>query len=919
MLSVLLIALLFNILAVRNGITPVYVAQAQLLPNMYIHPAEIRNSSAVVGQTFLISINISNVEHLFGWQANITFNKAVVNCTSTLNIVRSSWFDNKFGGAKYTQFSRSINYADGYILVACSQKIPYSGMGASGNGTLAYITFTVIADERATLLAFGENTYLRTVISDTSVPIEPFTTRDGSFDNRQPQVNVTPAVDFEYTPLGIGPEGEKIEFDPSSSYDPDAWLERYYWDYGDSTTELYLYNRTAYGSEGRLDHGNWTITVIHSYEHAGIYRVALTVTDNDGATATTTKDVMVPGHDIAVTDVKAPYVAVMPGILMPVNVNVSNNGNYTETFAVDAYVNDTLVETKNIIDMPAHSETTLTFTWNTTGVAFGRYILKANATEVAEETYTQNNLYIDGAVTVASSNLVQFQTTVGHRIFLVQVDSTSIAADFAFNRAEKKINFSLTGALGWFSNVTVPTALLNASSPDSWIAKFDGSSTSYTATSNGTHYFIYFEYVQSAEPHIIEIIGETVATPPIALFTASKTTALAGESITFDASTSYDPDGTTESWDWNFGDGVIGSGEVVQHSFTTNGTYIVAMTVKDDEQLANSTQKTITVIDYPAASFSYSPEEPLVDHTVTFDATASNPVGGTITEYAWKFGDGQIGTGATITHSYSTTGTFTVNLTVTDSEGLANSTTKAIIVKIHDIAITSLTATPSAVKIGETVTIQITVANKGNFTESFTVTAYVNGTEIETKSITGLTAGNSQPLTYSWNTASATPNTYTFSANTSTIAEETRRNDNIRVGGTVNVQKKISALTIDATSMTLTVGTATTITGTLSPTLQGVTVTLQYRLVGEAWSTLNTMTTDSQGKYQLTWTPTKAGNYEARANWQGDSTTEGSQSVTIAVTVNEAAGWGSLQYAAVAVVIIVLIAAVVFILLIRRR
>lgn len=918
-LSVLLIVLLFNIIALRNGATPIHTVQAQQMPNMYIYPAEIRNSSAVAGQNFTISINITNVERLFGWQANITFNKAVVNCTSLSKIVRGSWFDSKFGGAGYTQFIRSINYAAGYLLVACAKKTaPYTGNGASGNGTLAYITFKVIANERATLLAFGVNTYLNTAVSDYVVgPIEPFTTEDGSFDNRQPQVNVTPVADFEYTHLGTEPEGERFEFNPSLSYDPDAWLERYYWDYGDGTTGLYIYNRSALVTEKIPHRGNWTVSVVHAYEHAGNYTIMLTVTDNDGATDTFTRDVVLR-HDIAVMDVKTPYIAVMPGILVPVNVTVSNIGNYTETFDVNAYFNETLIETKSIIDMPAYSETNLTFTWDTTGVALGNYVLNANTSEVAGEIYTLNNAYTDGVLTIAPSNVVQFQTSIAGRTFTTQVESTSMATNFNFDRIEKKIGFNLTGAFGWFSNVTIPMALLNVSSPSAWIVKFDGNNITYTRTSNGTHYFIYFEYAQSAEPHAVDIIGESAATPPIALFTTSKTTAIAGESITFDASASHDPDGTIESWNWNFGIADTDTGEIVQHSFATNGTYIVTLTVKDNEQMTNSTQKTITVIDYPIASFSYSPEEPLVDQTITFDATASNPVGGTITTYAWKFGDDQTATGATTTHSYSTTGTYTVNLTVTDSESLTNSTQKTITVTIHDIAITSLTTSPGTVKIGETVTIQITVANKGNFTESFTVTTYENDTEIETKQVSNLIAGNSQLLTISWNTANVGPSVYTIRATTSAITGETRTDDN-SASGVVNVQKKSSSLTIDASPSTLNFGAATTISGTLSPTLQGVTVTLQYRLTGETWSTLDTVITDSQGKYLFIWTPTKAGTYEIQAIWQGDTNTQAGQSEVQTVTVNEAKGSENLLYAVVAVVIIILVAAAVYFLVLRRR
>ena len=48
---------------------------------------------------------------------------------------------------------------------------------------------------------------------------------------------------------------------------------------------------------------------------------------------------------------------------------------------------------------------------------------------------------------------------------------------------------------------------------------------------------------------------------------------------------------------------------------------------------------------------------------------------GSITGYAWNFGDGQTGTGATPTHSYAAAGTYTVTLTVTDNDGATGQTT----------------------------------------------------------------------------------------------------------------------------------------------------------------------------------------------------------------------------------------------------
>ncbi|MCW7080506.1 MAG: right-handed parallel beta-helix repeat-containing protein, partial [Candidatus Methanospirare jalkutatii] len=82
----------------------------------------------------------------------------------------------------------------------------------------------------------------------------------------------------------------------------------------------------------------------------------------------------------------------------------------------------------------------------------------------------------------------------------------------------------------------------------------------------------------------------------------------------------------------------------------------------------------------PIANFTYSPEKPVVNQPVTFDASSSYDPDGKITAYEWDFGDGNVTntTEEKIKHSYSEAGSYDVTLTVKDDKGAKNSTTKII-------------------------------------------------------------------------------------------------------------------------------------------------------------------------------------------------------------------------------------------------
>jgi PKD repeat protein len=904
-LWIILLILVFNLAPALN----IETGDAQTTIRLSLNPPETKNSALGIGSTFKIDLNITDVieenapNGLFGWQVNMTFNPAVVNVTLVLEgpFLKDDW------GFPTIWPEPVVDNTKGWVFASCSIAPPYPDTGAYYDGILAYITFMVKAEGRGTLLEFvSEGTYLRAVIGGAVVAINNFTTEDGSFDNRPIGQNAVPEAIFDVKPLNASKRGE-VNFDASNSSDPDAWLVSYRWDYGDGATEVYM--RTPQRNI------NLTARATHVFNQSDTYTVTLNVTDNDGETNITSSQVTVL-YDIAVVNVESPYRIAMPGIIVPVEVTVANNGDFYETFNVTAYYNEThIIGLQEVADLAPSEQQILTYNWDTSGLSLGNYILKANVTIVEEETNTANNELENGSVTLSNSILRNFKIIAGGLTFVVVTNSTSLIPDVDFSSAEKKLGFSVIGkGAGEFCNITIPVKLLGGT----YTVLFDGlpATPEPQVTNNVTHTFIYFTFDSN---HTVEIKGTEAATPPVAVFTPSKTTALVDEPISFDASDSSDEDGEILAWRWDFDDGSSVNGKNVTHSYAAFRNYTVVLTVEDDDGLTNSTEATIRVIAYPMVKFKYSPAEPLVNETITFDAKASQPNGGSITSYDWNFGDDQKSTGNTTTHSYSITGTFTVNLTVTDSEGLTNSTVQKVTVKIHNIAITNITASSSTVVKGETIEIEITASNIGNFTETFTVTAYYNTTKIETKTVAGVSNGTTQPITIAWNTGSTLPSTYILEARVSVVPKETKTDDNSRTYGIVTIQKITSSINISATSTTITLGKNTIIHGNLDPARPGTTVTVQYRLAEGEWTTLASVTSDAQSRYIINWTPDEPGTYEVQANWKGDINTKPCQSSTQTISVQEGGIPQIVLYIGIIAAVIVLAILVIYFIRFRKK
>ena len=94
----------------------------------------------------------------------------------------------------------------------------------------------------------------------------------------------------------------------------------------------------------------------------------------------------------------------------------------------------------------------------------------------------------------------------------------------------------------------------------------------------------------------------------------------------------------------------------------------------------------VTVPLNPKADFSVTGDL-VVGGVLSFDGGESEPTYGSVTKYAWRFGDGNTGSGETVSHVYDAPGEYSVKLTVTNSAGLTDDkTTKLTISEIPNLS-----------------------------------------------------------------------------------------------------------------------------------------------------------------------------------------------------------------------------------------
>ena len=650
------------------------------------------------------------------------------------------------GNKAYYNFTETVN-ADPSVSVTSSQNptdigntVTFTASGSGGTGSYSYTWYINGASQSST--GYQLTTSFSSSGTDTIEVILSDTNGNKAYFNFTETVDVDPSVTA------------------SSSPNPT--------DIGVSVTF------TASGSGGYLSSGSynytWLVdgqnlygqTVTFSFTSAGTYSVQVTIRDTNGNTASTTiSQVVNPLPTVTITEeypngvdpnVSATFTAnpsygttpynytwyvngVLAGYGQILSYKFSNTGTSTLSYTVNVTVRDHLNQTAGIsvtqtVYQPPYVAISGPLSGDI-GTSQEWLAIVKNGSDNYNFTW-----YIDGSEQSSHQSYISFTipsvSDTGNGTFSVKVTSDDLtsggnASITIWVHIDQLPTVTISGTNSTIDagqSISFSSSILNGTSPFKyqWYEnngpEGTGSTLTYTFSSSGT-YEIKLVVTDVDGETSTSYLNVTVNTDPSVAISQKYNSPDAGISNVFNASGSGGTPGYNYTW-YN-GSTIIGYGPSLSYSFSSAGYYTIKVVLRDARGLETFALASETVLALPSASITgKNPTD--VGQNVSFSSVVSG--GSSPYSYSWSIGGVQVGTGSSLTYSFSSSGTYTVDLTVTDSFGKISSTSFTI--TIHsDPSVTF--SVPSQVDQGYTTTISPDVTGG---TSGFSYEWYVNGAAI---------------------------------------------------------------------------------------------------------------------------------------------------------------------------------------------
>ncbi|MEM7219920.1 MAG: PKD domain-containing protein, partial [Pseudomonadota bacterium] len=375
----------------------------------------------------------------------------------------------------------------------------------------------------------------------------------------------------------------------------------------------------------------------HIFTAAGVYTITLTVTDDDGVSDTASVTVTANTAPVAALSA-TPMTGLVPLMVM-----------FDASASTDAF--------GNIVDY---------------SFDFGDGDSTSGASATVNHDYAAPGDYVV-SLTVTDDNGATDTLTTDIRVNTVPVAALSL--DVTLGLAPLAVTADASGSTDEFGTIV----RYDWDFGDGTTLMDGGASASHTYTTTGV-FTVTVTVTDDDGASSTASAMVTADAAPIAALDLSATMFLLPNTLTADATASSDAFGTIVEYRFDFGDGTVvtGGAPIVTHDYANAGSYQVTVTVTDDRGFSSVAIQNVVTNFAPVASFAIDVTESRIPFSVNVDASGSSDANGTIVSYEWNFGDGTTTTGMTASHEYTTIGTYTVSLTVTDDQGATSTVTETV-------------------------------------------------------------------------------------------------------------------------------------------------------------------------------------------------------------------------------------------------
>ncbi len=155
---------------------------------------------------------------------------------------------------------------------------------------------------------------------------------------------------------------------------------------------------------------------------------------------------------------------------------------------------------------------------------------------------------------------------------------------------------------------------------------------------------------------------------PVKAVVASQISSCTGQTVLFNSSQSFDPDGDAFSVNWDFGNGSSSDQANPSYVYEKPGIYEAKLTLNDGFTAEQSVATIPVIIEgSPVAKLNLSDTTICVNNSIRFDGSSSSDPSGSLPSFSWDTGDGTSKTGAIVDHIFTEPGEYTITLTVEGS------------------------------------------------------------------------------------------------------------------------------------------------------------------------------------------------------------------------------------------------------------